>query len=319
MSTLGVIRNPASSANRSGVGLVAPPEAVVASPASREATGEAVRSLLAAGVQRIAVDGGDGTVRLVVDALLREQAAERVALILLRRGNTNLFCREIGGWGSRLPEDAGGGLVVARRLLRVRNAGCDRHGLIFGLGAYERATRLSAERRGPLGAAGVASAGGRALWDDVLQGPEGPWRRGVPLDVSVDGVAAPAGPRLLFAATAAEGRLPLGLDPFGREGQGPVRWLDIDAPGRRLAVAAPLVLSGRHRPWLERAGYRRGRAEMIELGGVGSFVLDGDVIACGPDATLTIEPSLPVRFQVPEASARERVPAERLGSPRRIL
>ncbi|MEM8761136.1 MAG: hypothetical protein AAGE83_12585, partial [Pseudomonadota bacterium] len=152
----------------------------------------------------------------------------------------------------------------------------------------------------------------------VLQGPEGPWRRGVPVDVSVDSVAAPAGRRLLFAATAAEGRLPLRLDPFGREGQGPVRWLDIDAPGRRLAVAAPLVLSGRHRPWLERAGYRRGRAEVIELGGVGSFVLDGDVIACEPDATLTIEPSPPLRFLVPEASVRKRVLAERPGSPRRV-
>ncbi|MEM1201204.1 MAG: hypothetical protein AAGI06_18025, partial [Pseudomonadota bacterium] len=69
MSALGVIRNLASSANRRARPLALPSGAILATPPAPEAMSEAVQGLLAQGVRRIAVDGGDGTVRLAVDAL----------------------------------------------------------------------------------------------------------------------------------------------------------------------------------------------------------------------------------------------------------
>ncbi|MEL6481298.1 MAG: hypothetical protein AAFQ75_07580 [Pseudomonadota bacterium] len=301
MSTLGVIRNPASSANHRARPLSLPDGTILVTPAAPEATGEAVRSLLSKGVRHIAIDGGDGTARLVIDGVLAAGGSGTVTLVLMRRGNTNLLCREIGGWPGLLG-DLAGGIVVEQRLLRVEGADGARHGLILGLGAYERATRLASERPGPLGSAGVALAIGRALVSAATQGPMGPWRRGTPLALSVDGAAGHAGRRLLFAATTAEGRLPLGIDPFGRNGEGGIRWLDIDAPGRQLAAAASSILRGRFPPWLADAGYRTGRADTVRLKGAEALVIDGDVVPLEPVIALTITLSQPVRFLVPRAT-----------------
>lgn len=299
VSALGVIRNPASSANRRARQLTLPTGVPLIAPPAPAAIGEAVRSLLARGVRRIAVDGGDGTVRLAIDAILAAGAAQDVSIVLLRRGNTNLFCREIGAWTQGLPGERSGH-IVARRLLRVATGERCWHGLIFGLGAYEQATRLATARPALLGSAGVAVSLGHGLLQAVSEGAEGAWRRGIPLALAIDGTAAPAGRRLLFAATVAEGRLPLGLDPFGREGHGALRWLDIEAPGRHLASAVLPVLTGQKRPWLADAGYRVGRANTIALEGTDSMVIDGDIVELSA-GTLNIGLSHPLRFLVPEA------------------
>ncbi|MEM9011697.1 MAG: diacylglycerol kinase family protein [Pseudomonadota bacterium] len=309
MSQIGLLRNPASSGNRRAGPLALPAGVPVAEPTNPAATGEAVATLLAQGVRRIAIDGGDGTVRLAIAALLRHGAAGDVALVLLRRGNTNLFYREIGGWGGALPE-VGAGTLHQRPVLCVRGAGVEHYGMILGLGAYERASRLAAARPGPRGGAGVAAAILRALAQAAFQGPEGPWRCGVALAIRHDGAEVEAGPRLLFTATVAERRLPFGLDPFGRDGaQGKIRWLDVDAPGRRLLAAAPLVLMGRQPQWLTAAGYRRGRSDGIEIQGASALVIDGDVVENDPAATLSIGLSPALQFLVPEAPQQARAPA----------
>ncbi|MEM7498471.1 MAG: diacylglycerol kinase family protein [Pseudomonadota bacterium] len=308
MSLTGVLRNPASSRNRRGRPLAPWGDVPVEAPAVPDATEAAVAALLARDVRQIAVDGGDGTVRLVIDALLRLGAAGQVALVLLPRGNTNLFAREIGGWRSALPAEKAGH-VITRRVLAVRLGGRERHGLILGLGAYERATRVAIGGDGPIGAAGIASAVGGALWRAFLDGPAGPWRRGVPLSVALDDAAPVSGRRFLFIATAARGSLPLGIRPFWGDGGDGIRWLDIAAPAHRLATAAPFVLSGRPRRWMAAAGYRSGRAARIGLGEARSLVIDGDIVDAGRDGEVEIGLSPPIRFLVPEEAARREAVA----------
>lgn len=309
---LGALQNPASTLNRRGPPLYVAPGTPVVVPEGADATQDALAGLLAGGAEVIVIDGGDGTVRAALDALARLGALETVALALLPRGNTNLFCREIGGWpvgaGATMPERAvmgAGATVVRRRLLRVRTGDDARLGLIFGLGAYERATRLVAEggaeggvRRG---AVGVAAAVAGALWRAFMGGREGPWRRGVALEVGHDGGAGRAGRRLLFVATTARGGLLPGINPFWQDAgaAGPVRWLDVAAPGRHLAVAVPFALAGRPRRWMTRSGYASGRSARIEIRGADAYVIDGDVFETRPGCVLALDAEVEARFVVP--------------------
>ena len=78
------------------------------------------------------------------------------------------------------------------------------------------------------------------------------------------------------------------LDPFWGIGEEPIRWSDAAAPPHRLGLALPFALMGRPRRWMAAAGYQSGRARRIELALTGELVVDGDVLATGDGATITV-------------------------------
>lgn len=279
---LAVLGNPASTANRRGRALHLPEGAVRATPQGTAALLRTLADWRAAGIGTLAIDGGDGTVREALSALgtVFGDAPPRVAL--LPRGNTNLFARKIGGWAGAdalLRLAAGAGVERRQRLLSVTGlAAGARCGLILGLGAYAQATAAAEGRR-----AGGAWQVARAVAGTLLGLALRPSRRqGVPLTLTVERRTTAEGRRLLLLATTAEGALMPGIAPFWGEGAGPVRWLDVLAPGRRLALAAPFALAGRPRRWMAGAGYRSGRAERLEIATRAPVVLDGEPFE--PDA-----------------------------------
>jgi hypothetical protein len=302
---IGLITNPMSRSLREGrFGLGAQAEGLPrAAPATRAELRTALAGFAAEGVDLLAVQGGDGTLREVLTALPAAFGDHPPDISVLATGKTNLAARVLGTPGpgeaalGRLREAAGRGTLRRRLLpvLEVARPGLDGaeplRGLLFGAGAFTEAKLLAERalhRRGIhdrlavlLALAGITR---RAVWQS-----DHPLRTGAPMTVAPDGLAPHDGHRFLVMATSLD-RLMLGLWPFWGEGRGPVRWLDVAAPPKRLLSALWAARQGRPRPWMPGAGYRSGRAERLAIHLRTGFVLDGEVFDPGPEGLILSAP-----------------------------
>ena len=306
MARIGIIHNPLSRAGRDGRARFGAAAAGLpfAEPASRTELREALRGFAAQGVNLLAVQGGDGTLREVLTALPETFSAAPPAIAVLAAGRTNLAAKVLGGAGTgeaalaRLLDAAGRG-ALRRRLVPVLEvarlgAGEDDgplRGLLFGAAAFAEGKRIADERlhgrgirAGPAVALALAGVALRAGLDR-----RHPLRAGVPMAVAPDGRARREGHRFLLLATTLD-RLMLGMRPFWGDGRGGVRWLDVEAPPRRLAAALWAGGRGRPAPWMAAAGYLSGRAERLEVAMDRPFVLDGEVFEPGPGGALLSAP-----------------------------
>lgn len=305
---LGIISNPLSRAgrdNRARLG-AATADLPHVEPASRAELRDALRDFAARGVDLLAVQGGDGTLREVLTALPEGFGDSPPEIAVLAAGKTNLAARVLGTAGmgeaalNRLL-DAAERETLRRRLLPVMEAsrpGLDGEeapplrGLLFGAAAFTEGKKLAEaqlHRRGVHDAAAVALAlAGVALRAGLDRGHA--LRAGVPMTVAADDLPKREGRRFLLLATTLD-RLMLGLRPFWGEGRGAVRWLDVLAPPRRLAAALWAGARGRPRPWMRSAGYLSGRAERLRIALDGPFVLDGEVFEPGPQGILLSAPN----------------------------
>ncbi|MEM6439133.1 MAG: diacylglycerol kinase family protein [Pseudomonadota bacterium] len=308
---IGVLRNPRSTLNLRAPPPPAPPGTLVRVAERRGAAEAALAELLAARPDAIAVDGGDGTVGDVLSHLPELAGGAPPPVAILPRGNTNLIARAAGGWPGadglwdlRAALAAGAARPVPRPVLELRRDGAPvRRGMILGWGAYAEATRIARDEIEARGGGQVALAILRTL-RRALAGPEAArLRAGVAADLAVDGAPAASCPRLLGVVTAIQGRLLRGLEPFWGAGAGPLRWLDVAAPGRRLALAAPFAAIGRPRPWMQRAGYRSGRAARLDIDLATPFVLDGEQTDPPADGRLSLSATTRIRFVAPAAGA----------------
>ena len=277
-----------------------------AEPASRGELRDALRGFAARGVDLLAVQGGDGTLREVLTALPDAFGDDPPEIAVLAAGKTNLAARVLGSAGmgeaalTRLLDAAERGTLKRRLLpvLEVSRPGLDvvesappLRGLLFGAAAFTEG-KLLAERRlhrhSVHDAAAVALAlAGIALRTGLDRGHA--LRAGVPMAVAPDDRPKREGRRFLLLATTLD-RLMLGLRPFWGEGRGAVRWLDVLAPPRRLAAALWAGARGRPRSWMPAAGYLSGRAERLRIALDGPFVLDGEVFEPGPGGLLLSAP-----------------------------
>ena len=301
---LGVLRNPVSTGNRGRPPPALPGDAVLAETRHADGVGAALARLAAAGAEAVVIDGGDGTVREAVTHLGTAFAIPPPVAIL-PHGNTNLVAARLGALRPRdlvrlaaMTCEVAAAHLHPAPVMRIEGAPgpAPPCAFIAGWGAYAAGTRIAsaeiATRRRAQVLAGVLATLRRSL-----VGPDAArLRRGVACEVVAEGHALPAGRRFLGLVTALQGRLMPPLDPFWGAGAGPLRFLDIAAPPRRLALAAPFVAVGRPRSWMARAGYRAGRSPRLTL--VPSedidLILDGDVITITGGTRLTV-------------SARERV------------
>ena len=304
---LGVIANGRSWRNREAGVRAGAVDALFEAPETLDGYPAALKSFAEAGVGVIAVDGGDGTLRDVLSALPAAYGDALPAIAIVPSGKTNVAALDVGGVArgeaalAELAEAArtGAGLKLGgvRRPILVTTDGWTRAGFVFGLGAYERTTRLVNERvhsRGfaqKLGVAiGVLMGGAAAFGKDREV-----WRRGVPLAISVDDAPAREGRSFVALATSLN-KLILNLYPFWGEGEGAIRLTEIAAPPRRLLRGLLALGAGRKPSFADAEGYESLRAKRVSLTLEEPFIFDGDTFAPGEDGRVELVAGPEIRF-----------------------
>ncbi len=248
------------------------------------------------GVTLVAVDGGDGTLRDVMSVLPWAYGGALPEVALLASGKTNVAAADVGGIArDQLPalaEAARAGAALkreVRRPIQVEVGEARMLGFVFGLGAFERATRLVNERVHSRGfaqkmgvAMGVVMSGAAALGKDREV-----WRSGVPIAISVDGEEPQMRHSFAMLATSLK-RLMLGLWPFWGTGGGGFDVTEIAAPPRRLIRTLATAGLGRPPSWAAEYGYRSAKADRVSLTLREPFIFDGDTFSPGADGRVEL-------------------------------
>ena len=296
---VGIIRNPRSHRNKGEMPELADCTNILTEvPDTRESLRACLERFARRGVDFIAVDGGDGTVRDVLTCGGDIFGDSWPRLIVLPKGKTNALAVDLGlpgEWSlSEAMAAAQGGHTVRRQPLRIRaagdTAGAGLQGFMLGAGAFTIATGAGQEahRRGAFNSFAV---GLTILWGifQALFGRSGnPWRASTPMRLvdSADGRELPRsqrgrpGERFLAIATTFE-RFPLGFRPFGRDVREGIKLGLMDWPVRWLVLLLPFVLMGLHSRLLTRHGAIRAHVDTMEFDLGGNFILDGESFPAG--------------------------------------
>jgi hypothetical protein len=301
---LGILRNPASTGNHRRSAPALPPGTTMVETSTAADTRTALELLRDRGAEAIVIDGGDGTVRSAVVHLWAVFGAKPPTLAILANGNTNLIGRKVGALRTRSGLGQLADMTVAEAAARSRASPvlridfangrpCER-GFVAGWGAYAEATRIATHDMKARSNVQVIGAVLAVLRRNYAGASGGTLRRGVSCDLVIDGRRIAAGRRFGGIVTTLPRPLIWPLDPFWGRGDGPIRWLDIAAPPRRLALAAPLVAIGRPMAWMGRAGYRSGRSKRVELTLDGDIIIDGERFPGGGGGIITASET--VRF-----------------------
>jgi diacylglycerol kinase family enzyme len=303
---IGVLSNPASRYNARG-GLAAlgglldaasMPHRLARTASEIE---RALEALAAAGVSRLVINGGDGTLQAALTVLaLRSPFARPAAILVLAGGTTNQSAYDLGSHGKPVALLrallAGRLATTRRRVLMVREAdGACRCGFFLTAGGLPQAVR---DCRAFRKQSRLPGAGGTALWIAArlvrLLGGRLPFAP-QPIRLKVDdGPAAERAALLLLATT--HHRLALGVTPWWGEGDGPLHLTTLSLPARRLALALPGLLRGRPPAFATpAAGYESHRASTLQLAATGGYALDGEdyfppagsalAVSAGPEFT----------------------------------
>ena len=224
------------------------PDLLWAEPDSLDSLSDHLARFANENVDLLIVDGGDGTVRDVISRL--DVFAAPPLIAVLPSGKTNVLALDLRcpkGWTVEevvASAQSGEPWIKSRSPLEVAfdDGRPTLRGFIIGFGAYEHATSLSksVNRMGAFQSLSVALTLIGAVLGTVLGATRGRWRTGIALSLGVDGEAPRPGMRFLTMAATLK-RLPLGIKLFGRPRYG-LKYLDVDAPPRRLLRALPVLL-----------------------------------------------------------------------------
>ena len=316
---VGVIRNPHSLRNRAARDHDAQPaprdiEIVEIEPRSADDLPEVVQTMSERGIRHLVVDGGDGTLRDVMSALPPAYGHALPTLTVFAGGNANLTSADVGTAGhgraamSALLQSLampGAGQITRRRPIEVRWPDGSRApvlGFFIGAATFYRGWKLAiggVHQRGFLHGTAVAATLATAAWKTVAGGRDNPWQVGAPMDVRIDDGLAVEGQHFLFLATSLH-RLMGTLWPFYDHGERVIRWLDIDAPPPRFALALPSLLRGKARPWMRESGaYRSGGADRIQLRLESPLVVDGEAFTPGAYGVVELHAGPEIAFYTP--------------------
>lgn len=272
----------------------------------------ALHTIAAAKPDLLIVNGGDGTVRAVAQAMRQEKIFEKEPMLaLLRGGSTNMIQNDVGWKGkpaqamrrliARLEQGLEGTHVLSRAPLSVRRADeeGEEYGFFWGAGALPRVTAKTQEgyaqgaTRGLLGELftllGVMKSlvlGGTSR-DPRLAPTEIGWRRA---DAST---AAQASPRLFVFITTLD-RLILGLAP-GSSGEG-LKLVSLRHPHTCRDLLSYLLARGQPVA-REGANFEFESGAELALKLTGDWVLDGEFFKGSSDsALLHLKTGKPFRF-----------------------
>lgn len=293
MGGIGIVNNPRSRRNRRNPALAGRLRAQlgddgeVADASTPEELDAAVARFRAAGVDLVAVNGGDGTGHFVVTALARAFGeAPLPRLLLLRGGAMNTVARGHGVGGP--PERILREVLVRRRhglplrttprdLLRVTaDGGEPRFGFIFGTGAIVAFLEAyyATGHPSPLTAAALVARGvGSALVGGRFAAT---LTRRAPLRVTTDGDEWEDGAYLAVAAGSTP-EAGFGFQAFHRCGEQPGFFHAVGVTGTVGQLARALPRLRRGAPWRRRVAQDE-VARVLELeGDAPRYTVDGDL------------------------------------------
>ena len=256
-----------------------------------EGIAAALHTIAATEPDLLIVNGGDGTVCAVAQAMRREQIFKKEpVLVLLRGGSTNMIQNDVGLKGKperaisrfidRLEHDLEGSYVISRAPLSVRCAECDlkEYGFFWGSGALPRVTATTQAEyakgatRGLVGeiftVLGVLLSllRGGSSRDPRLAPTEISWQRG-------DASGADSNPKKLFVFVTTLNRLILGLTP-GSTGDG-LKLVSLKHPHTFRDLFSYLLVHGQPVA-RESSNFEFEESEELTLQIEGDWVLDGE-------------------------------------------
>lgn len=250
----------------------------------------ALRRMAHAGIEVVAVNGGDGSVALVLGCLLSGDSPFPFPPLLcaLPGGTTNVTVGDVGIRGGldtallRLLAWRNGRLegqelsrpVIGVRSTRGQMLAC---GLVFGAGAVVTGIEYwqeSVRSRGMRSeySSGVAMI--RTVWG-MLRGHER-FARPVRMQLQLPGSTPVDADFTLLTISTLE-RLFLGIHPFWGQEEGALRITAIERGARGFATALPSILAGRAPAHADQGGYHSANAGTLLLGFNGSYTMDGEL------------------------------------------
>lgn len=292
---VGVIFNPRSHRNaKLRRAAEEQPGAIVASPAKRGELGGVLAGFAQAGVECIAISGGDGTVRDVLTAGMPVFGDNWPPIAVVPSGKTNALNADLGApkhWtlGEAIAALRDGERVV-RRPMVVRDlaGGGELVGFVFGAGLFTVAVGAGqdAHRLGAFDSLAVIATTGWGVVQAVVGSDRNPWRRGAEMRVRTgegghelprSDRGDPARRAMLLASTLE--RFSAGIRPFGKRTG--MKLAVMDNPSRRLMAMIPAIACGWESPWLEKMGLHQCETTRIVLDVGDRFILDGEAFPAG--------------------------------------
>jgi hypothetical protein len=271
----------------------------------------AVRQLDAGGVELLIVNGGDGTVQMVLTALFAEDRADAPPLLVLLPGGTSNTIPGDVGWKQRPPAGIRVVLSAARRgrleghvarrpVLRVASSLWERPmcAMQFSAGAIYNAImfyKREVEARGAHGQTGPALT---LAWFvlTILSGRAGEIFPPMQLSASIDGRPVRDGSHLGIVASTLD-HLFLGIRPFWGIGPGRLRFSALGYRPRRLALALVPALRGRRGRFVTpENGYTSYNGDQLNLEIDAGFTLDGELFDAGPGTRVCITAPVAASF-----------------------
>ena len=262
----------------------------------------------------LVINGGDGTVQVVMSALLNHLNGRNPPLIaLLPGGTTNMTAHDVNGPDASfskaitrlqtltanvqhlpdLPTDA----LRRRRLLRLADGTQDRFGFFFGVGAVVDGIEYCHQRVYAMGITG-ALAPGLALLRAAfgLARGESKFSQPCPLTLAAgDAEPGPPAPASMLVASTLD-RLFLGIRPFWGAAPAPVRYTLIDAAPRQFMRSLPALLRGEPGSRLTPAnGYHSHAVESLKVDAPGRYTIDGEFFSM-PDGALVVSATPHIPF-----------------------
>lgn len=311
---VGLVRNPRSHRNKGNdAALSGRADVLLAEPTTRTELETALARFAEAGIDILAVSGGDGTVRDVLTRGAPLFEGGWPAIAVLPQGKTNALALDLGVNSRSTLDDAIAaarqGRLLTRRPIIVtdcKGEARDRWGFIFGAGVFNAAIDAGqvAHRYGAFQsfAIGVTALAGMA---QALFGfGRSPWRKRYRMafaDAATgEGLphSDPDSPEQRYiAGFTTLRRFPLGMKLLaGVEEAHSIGYFMIDAPSRRALALVPAAAMGWHGPGLARHGMHRGDGQAFDVELENGFILDGERFPAG---SFRIATGPELRFVVP--------------------
>ena len=308
---VGLIRNPHSHGNEgTPVNEAELPGVLIASPSRRSELPEILARFAEQGVDYIAIDGGDGTVRDVLTCGAGAFGESWPALIIMPSGKTNALAHDLGistDWtlGEALDAARRDSAVIRRPLVVAQrdNESAQVRGFVLGAGAFTPAISLGQDAH-DFGAFNAAAVGVTVVWS-LLQAlfgsPGNVWRRGTRMRLrDADGSdlphagGAPTDERYLLFASTLE-KFPVGLRPF-KGIDAPLRMAVLDNSSRGLLLRLPAIFRGHAGKAARRMGFQAHGMDAFDFDIGDRFILDGEAF---PPGSYRVSSGPRLRFIVP--------------------